>query len=247
MAQQWFKFWGGEWLNDQKRLALTPVEQSCWVVLMCYASQSDLSGSVKHLTEERLLVQTGIDINSDSWKETVGILKKLEKLEMITVDNDVITLNNWTKRQERALTPYERVKRYRNKKNDNDDNENDNARVDKNRIEKRREEKPHAHLDYLINIPPEDLKELNEKFEASTSQIKRKGEQFRNYCLSKAKTYRNYRAAIENALDKDFGRRERVQKKFEEVEIPLTPAQKKRIEDTKAEIALIAKGKRVEV
>lgn len=65
----------------------------------------------------------------------------MQKLGMITLDNALITIKNWRKRQEIALSGYERVKRFREKQsNDNNDNESDNTRIEKNRIEKNREE-----------------------------------------------------------------------------------------------------------
>ena len=54
---------------------------------------------------------------------TVGVLDKFAKLGMITFDNEVITLSNWSKRQGNALSGYERLKRHREKyRNDNNDN-----------------------------------------------------------------------------------------------------------------------------
>lgn len=73
----------------------------------------------------------------ENWSETEGILERFQNLHMVSIDNGLITLINWTKRQETSLTGYERVKRYRQRhKNDNNDNENDNIRIDKIRIDK---------------------------------------------------------------------------------------------------------------
>ncbi len=96
-------------------LQLTPEERSCWLTLLCYGSVND-SGVVTFLSEEQLMMQSGLDFRDDNWERTVGVLKKFEKLEMITNDNEVVTLSNWTKRQGEALTTYERLKKYREKK-----------------------------------------------------------------------------------------------------------------------------------
>lgn len=138
---KWFKFYGGEYLSDPKMLSLSACDRSCWLTLLAYASMSSVEGEIKHLTEEVLMIQSGISFQHDEWSMTVGILEKLEKLEMIRIDNKLITIINWEKRQESNLTPYERVKKYREKrKNETNDNAIDNGRLDKNRIDKKKEE-----------------------------------------------------------------------------------------------------------
>jgi hypothetical protein len=115
-------------------------------------------------------------------------------------------------------------------------NPNPNPNLDSNSKE------PHRHLDWLKDIPPDTLKELSEKYEASTSQVKRKGEQFWNYCTSKGKTYKNYRAAIENALDKDFGRRP-PKKEVAKTERPsLSAEEQARVQAKKEEIKQLFKA-----
>jgi hypothetical protein len=145
MPQQWFKFYGGEYLYDQKIRRLTPCERSCWITLLSYASVSDIPGEVLYLDEDRLMLESGLSLVHDEWTETKGVLKKLQDLRMITVDdNGMITVLNYRKRQDSALTTYERVKKFREKKrNDNesvtDDNADDNARREENRKEEKRE------------------------------------------------------------------------------------------------------------
>lgn len=143
----WFKFYGGEYLYDPKIMSLNTAERSCWITLLCYASVAEIPGEIKHLTEERILIAAGIDTTDELWDETKGVLKKLQKLEMILVnDNGMITVINFRKRQDTALTSYERVKKFREKnemkRNETVDNANDNARVEEKRVEQsRREEK----------------------------------------------------------------------------------------------------------
>jgi hypothetical protein len=89
------------------------------------------------------MIQSGISPLHDEWSTSIGVLKVFERLEMITIDNGVITLCNWNKRQESFLTGYERVKKYREKQKGNSDdviNDNemitsDKIRIDKNRID----------------------------------------------------------------------------------------------------------------
>ena len=143
MAKYWFKFYGGDYLSDPKMLAFSAVERSCWLTLLCYASMADGNeGEIKHLTEERLMSVSGINHLDDEWEKTKGVLKKFSDNAMITLKNNTIVIKNWRKRQEMALTGYERVKRFREKHvNDNCDNVDDNIRVEKSRVEKSREER----------------------------------------------------------------------------------------------------------
>lgn len=158
--RQWFKFYGSEFLGDPKIMSLTPEERICWVTLLCLASANDDNndnGVVKHVTEERLMVFAGFDTNHDSYDMARGVLKKLEKLDMIRIDNEMITICNWGKRQQASLTGYERVKRWREKKRlDNTDNKGDNANDNNRREEKRIKEKRIDIIGVAIATTPSD-------------------------------------------------------------------------------------------
>lgn len=130
---KWFKFYGQDYLSDPKILSLSGSERSCWITLLAYGSVND-NGVITFLDEAMLMVQAGISPMDDEWEKTKGILEKLEKLQIITNDNGVITIINWKKRQEANLTGYERVKKHREKKkNDNKMITLDKIRIDKNR------------------------------------------------------------------------------------------------------------------
>lgn len=134
---QWFKFYGSEYLNDPKVMSLTACERSCWITLLSYASTAEIPGEIKYLNEYKLMVMAGIDPVDNEWETTQGVLNKLQTLNMIKQDsNGMITVINFRKRQDTALTNYERVKKFREKKrNDNERNEDDNTRVEKKRKE----------------------------------------------------------------------------------------------------------------
>lgn len=57
--------------------------------------------------------------------------------------------------------------------------------------------------EYLRNIPQSDLTEFSKTYSWSNEDIKTKGEDLALYCESKGKTYRNYRAFLQNALRND--------------------------------------------
>lgn len=113
--QKWFKFWGGDYLNDGKIQNLSPAEKCVWITLLCLASISDNRGLVNYYDEDKVMALAGLSPLHDEWNETKGILKKLEKLKMIRVTKSVIHIINFQKRQEAQSSSYERVKRFREK------------------------------------------------------------------------------------------------------------------------------------
>jgi hypothetical protein len=155
---KWFKFYGQDFLTDPKMRGLTVEEKMCWITLLCLANGEEKEGKVHFVTEADVMMQSGIEPESPVWKSTVGVFKKFENLKMITIDNgddsySEITLLNFHKRQGEAMTGYERLKKYREKKKvaelteEISDNENDNEAplskitIDKSRKEKKRKEK----------------------------------------------------------------------------------------------------------
>ena len=140
MPNPWFKFYGMEYLGDPKIETLRAGARSCWITLLCFASEHN--GLIPHLSEHGLMVRSGLDPTMDGWDDNVGVLSLFQKLDMIDIDdNGLITIKNWQKRQDRSMTPYERVRKYREKKRMiTHDNVNDNV-VDKIRVDKIRKEK----------------------------------------------------------------------------------------------------------
>lgn len=62
-------------------------------------------------------------------------------------------------------------------------------------------------LDYLTDIPPQDLDDFHDGFIASKAQIISKGKALHDWCLSSGKRKKDYKATLRNALRKDFGER----------------------------------------
>ena len=120
MANQWYKFYGGEYLSDPKIGRLNPSERSCWVTLLCLASMSN-GGEIEFLTTESLLEKAGIKWNpykTGDYEDCQNVLVKFASLKMIKVSNDEsrIEILNWNKRQDHNLTDAERSKKYRDNK-----------------------------------------------------------------------------------------------------------------------------------
>lgn len=152
MANQWFKFYGGEYLSDPKVERLTPSERSCWVTLLCMASMGE-DGVIEFLTVESLLNRSGVQLDPyhpEEWEKGLGVLTKFKNLKMIDCKDDgTIIVKNWDKRQEHNLTPAERMAKMRAKaKQDKEKQEESyksvtervtNVTLEENRIEEKRE------------------------------------------------------------------------------------------------------------
>ena len=155
----WFKFYGKDWLTDIKIMQLGVEDRLCFITLLCLASNSENPGVIKNCKEEAIIKLTHLDYdpyNDDNpASRAKGFLQRLSDNEMITfVTDGNVTVINFEKRQSKALSGYERIKRYREnqkeqikpkqkeKKNDNEmitnDNANDNARKEKKREDKKR-------------------------------------------------------------------------------------------------------------
>jgi hypothetical protein len=184
MSNQWFKFYGGDFLSDPKMEQLLPHERSCWLTLLCIASMNDC-GEIEFLTTHSLLNKSGIYQGTDLWEQSQNILEKFCKLKMIDVTNDVTYIKNWVKRQEKNLTVSERVAKHRSKKaqnehtseeQENEENANEiNEFEEKKEIvtsdvtivtleEKRREEKRREEKRREENINCSDAKESFDTF-----------------------------------------------------------------------------------
>jgi|ERR1017187_7569178 hypothetical protein len=204
MPNPWFKFYGMEYLGDPKIDSLSPAARSCWITLLCYASEN--GGVVFHLSEQNLMLRAGLDVTRDEWDDNVGVLSRFVKLDMIEMDdNGVITLKNWQKRQETSLTAYERVKRFREKKrmitDDNGvDNVVDKIREDKNINTSQTTEFSKKYLE-KFKSPPEKVYSSSQLLASEISEwshgkltipmlmkfCKSKGEQFVRDCWASAK------------------------------------------------------------
>lgn len=113
MSYPWFKLYGGDYLSDPKVRNFTAQEHSCWLHLLCYGSNSTVTGIVTHLTEEALMTYAGVNPSSPEWTKTSGVLARFEALGMIKIEGQNITILNWQKRQEALLSNAERQARFR--------------------------------------------------------------------------------------------------------------------------------------
>lgn len=229
MNYPWFKFFGSDYLADDKMLGMDSHVRSCWLTLLCYASKND--GTARYLTEDQLMLQAGVPLGGGEWDRTVGVLARFETRKMILTDEEGIHIVNWTKRQAMNQTGAERMSHLRHTRVTHVTLEGEEEK------KKNREEKSTARQSYLSEIPSPDLEELREKYDASATQIKRKAEELHNYCLAKGKIYKNYRAFLENALQRDFGRRLQASPVVKAEQIILSADEQARVDALKKEIS----------
>lgn len=144
MLNQWFKFYGADYLGDPKMLALSASERSCWLTLLCYASMSHNNGVVQYLNEGQLMAQSGVSFDHEEWHHTKGVLEKLQNLGMIVQRAGEIEICHWKERQESFLTGAERQARFRAKQSGSNagvtqSRHESNARKEEKRKEEKRD------------------------------------------------------------------------------------------------------------
>ena len=231
MANQWFKFYGGEFLSDPKMERLSPIERSCWITLLCMASMG-VDGMIEFLTVESLLNRSGIQFDPyhpEEWEKALAVLMKFKSLKMIdTFEDGRILIINWEKRQEHNLTVAERVAKSRRNKRVVTTNVT-NVTIEKSRVEEKREDTLGAvsSIKYLSSIPEIDMKEFVARFDVSPSKVRSIGEDLVLYCQRKGKVYKNYKAFLLNALKRNCKERP-APKPAPAPEKPLTPEERER-------------------
>lgn len=205
---EWFKFYGQEFLTDPKMLSLNAVERSLWVTILCLANNTE-DGVIRYIDEGKIMFLTGVDAVTDEWEKNKGFLEKFEKLGMVKRDDNGVSVINFVTKQNKSLSSYERVKRYRarHKAKETHDNvtrnANDNAREDKRREDKNIKEKIIKRNSSLEDITESLIGKIAEDYHLPLAFVASKADDLRNYCAAKGKTYRDYPAALRSFVKKD--------------------------------------------
>jgi hypothetical protein len=63
-----------------------------------------------------------------------------------------------------------------------------------------KKEKPTSSIDYLRNIPDEDIKQICGKYRVEKSFVLKRADDVIDYCEAKGKKYSDYRAALRNFI-----------------------------------------------
>jgi hypothetical protein len=202
MANQWFKFYGAEYLSDPKMDRLTVQERSCWITLLCMASQTN--GIIKYISVEGLLNKSGIHFNpydSTEWDSAQNALRTFEQYEMIKINiNGHIEITNWEKRQEHNLSVAERVARSRAKKkdvtNDVTNVTSEENRIEENRIEENRIEEDRYGEFENVKLKIDEYNKMIERFGEKNTKVLI--EQLSSYLKSTNKRYASHYATMLN-------------------------------------------------
>lgn len=136
-----------------------------------------------------------------------SFIKEIVKAKLITWyktgENYFIQHPNWEK--------YQILRADRKKESSippPNDNQVSTKRVHKiSKLSKEKKGNITASLEYLKNIPVDDLFEWYKRFDCSKKALISKGEDLYNYCESKGKTYKNYKSFMLTTLKKDFEER----------------------------------------
>jgi len=157
----------------------------------------------------KLSEETGISIQSI--RTALTILKSTNTITIKSTNKfSIIQIVNYDQYQseEEKLTSKLTSKVTNNQQTTNKQlTTNKNDKNDKNEKNIYILEREYTSINYLIKIPQEDLYEFYSIYQASKEEIIRKAEQLYNYCQAHGKRYKNYKAFLRNALERDFKRR----------------------------------------
>jgi len=80
-----------------------------------------------------------------------------------------------------------------------------------------------ASLSYLLTIPVEDVADMVKTTGATERQVREKGQALYDYCESKGKQYKNYKALLRATLRKDYGNpKPKTMAEIAHIEVPTT-------------------------
>lgn len=138
---EWFKFYHNKWLTDRKILSLSVEDRLCFITLLCVVSRErDSASRASHFVTKG---RDGTIYDYDEWQiiklaqldqdfanpencpvqKSVGFTQRLIDIGLLEKGGDgEITVKNFGRLQDRALTDAERARLYRERKKgvDND-------------------------------------------------------------------------------------------------------------------------------
>ena len=87
------------------------------------------------------------------------------------------------------------------------------SKVKLSKVKRDKGQKPSSTINYLKQIPKEDLEEFSNRYIITWAEIINKAQGLIDYCEMHGKVYKNYKAFLRNAISKDFQIREKRQGK----------------------------------
>ncbi len=188
-----------------------PAYRSIWIELLLEANHEkrDILWKGKRITINPGQFTCGLKQLSDwtgvprgTCKRVLDLFKTETMIEIQTSNQfSLITVLNWEEYQS-VETPNETtMKRHRNA------SETPVKTPKECKNERMEEIKTERHIDFLLNIPEDVIKEFSKEFNVYEQGIRGKGKDLYNYCKAKGKLYKDYKAFLRNAVKKDFGLR----------------------------------------
>lgn len=145
-------------------------------------------------------------VNVDKYNAYTGDKNALAKeKELASVPEDILsTFDTLSIEYARGMdTPTNHNHNHNNNLNNN---LNNNSNIYTSSINTARKS-----LNYLKNIPQEDIEDFTKTTTATQQQIIDKGDDLYNYCKAKGRKYSDYKSFLRNALKKDYAKKERGQ------------------------------------
>ena len=185
-----------------------------------------ITGSSRFLmmpqSSQNLYFHLGMNADDDGFCEIFTVmritdskpddLKVLEAKHFVKIfDDKVLIITDWKENNYIRNDRYNPSKYLKIYETDlintigipNANQEETEVRLDQTRLGNEGE----AHMSYLKNIPAKDLEEFIKKFSCNENELKTKAESLLEYCESKNKKYKNYKAFLSRVLIDDFGKR----------------------------------------
>lgn len=191
-----------------------PLTVALWIRLLSEASyeNKEVFWDTQSIQVKRGQIITSIDKLSKwlgvSRRTTKRILDALQMVQQINIK----TTNKYTVI---SIQNYDKYQILPNKRTSNGTTNAQQTPTTKEYKEvKEYNKEEDTSINYLLNIPSNDLAEFSLAFLCTDRQIINKAQSLYDYCESKGKSYKDYKAFLRNALRKDFGDRLPVAEHF---------------------------------
>jgi hypothetical protein len=195
----------------EHEIGQNPLAVALWVRLLSDASYEDkeVFWENKTMKIKRGQIITSIDKLSGwlhiSRRTTKRILDALQNVQQINIKTTnkytVISIRNYDKYQ---IMPNKRP-------TDGTTNAQQTPTTKEYKEYKETNTTRDASPKYLLNLPTNDLAEFTVSFICTDRQVINKAQSLYDYCESKGRAYKDYKALLRNALRKDFGDRVEIQ------------------------------------
>jgi hypothetical protein len=217
-------------------IAENPLVVALWIKLLADASYEDKDvwwdGKVIQIKRGQLItsilkLSSWLRLAQGTTKRHLNALQKIGQIDIKTTNKyTVISIRNYNKYQ---------INREQNENKLITNREQTETTKEYKETKEYNKERD-ASINYLLNIPSNDLAEFSIAFICTDRQIINKGQSLYDYCQSKGKVYKDYKAFLRNALRRDFGDRIELQKFNPDLPEEMSEEGLERLKDMKTKI-----------